>query len=171
MRNLWVLAALAAACDSRANATDPAGGGRADQKSKEYESCGATMHCQDDLRCMDHTCRRTARSTVGDYQAAFGAAARARGEIEPAIAAYAAALGHYEAEKLPVPPDVDCAYGAALAAGKQIKKEYAELGARVLHRCVLAVPPSGAMRETALGALATLADVGLDPLLLGASKT
>jgi len=157
-------------CDSRATASDPQGGARAEQKSKEYESCGASMHCQDELRCFDNVCRRTARSTVGDYHAAFGAAARGRGDLEVAIAAYAAALGHYDAEKLALPPDIDCAYGATLAAARA-KKEHAELGARVLHRCVLAVPVGSPLRDQALAQLATLADSGLDPLLLGASKT
>jgi hypothetical protein len=167
MRILWVIA-LAAACDSRASATDPAGG-RADQKSKEYESCAASAQCQDDLRCLEHSCRRTARSTVGDYYAAAGALARGRGELEAAIADYAQALGHYDAEKLALPPDIDCAYGAALAAARA-SKAHAELGARVLHRCVLAVPAGCRLREQALIDLAGLADAGLDPVLLGAGK-
>ena len=79
------------------------------------------------------------------------------------------ALGHYDAEKIALPPDVDCAYGATLAAASA-KKEHAELGARVLHRCVLAVPVGSPLREHALGELATLADAGLDPLLLGAHQ-
>jgi hypothetical protein len=166
---LVVIAALGA-CDSRATASDPQGGARAEQKSKEYESCGASMNCLDELRCFDQVCRRTARSTLGDYQAAVGAAARGRGDLEAAIAAYAQALGHYDADKLPLPPDVDCAYGATLAAAKA-KKEHAELGARVLHRCLLAVPVGSALRDQALAQLATLADAGLDPLLLAANKT
>ncbi len=160
----------AGGCDSRATASDPQGGARADQKSKEYESCSASMNCLDDLRCFDQVCRRTARSTLGDYQAAVGAAARLRGDLEAAIAAYAQALGHYDADKLPLPPDVDCAYGATLAAARA-KKDHAELGARVLHRCMLAVPVGSALRDQALAQLATLADSGLDPLLLAANKT
>lgn len=156
-----------AGCDSRATASDP--GGRAEQKSREYESCGASMQCQDDLRCFEHTCRRTARSTVGDYFAAAGALARSRGDLEAAIAAYAQALGHYDAEKVALPPDVDCAYGAALAAART-NKEHAELGARVLHRCVLAVPAGSRLRDQALAELAGLGDAGLDPVLLGANK-
>src|SRR5215470_10946146 len=138
MRVLLAAALAAVGCDSRATASDPAGG-RAEQKSKEYESCAASMQCQDELRCFDHACRRTARSNVGDYYAALGAQQRARGDYEAAIASYAAALAQYEAEhvkNIPV-PDIDCAYGAALAAGKQ-KHEHAELAARVLHRCILA---------------------------------
>jgi hypothetical protein len=156
------LAAIAG-CDSKAKASDPA---RAGEKSKEFETCGATMHCQDDLRCFDNVCRRTSRSTVGDYFAALGANARSKGDIEGAIDAYNRALGHYDAEKIALPPEIDCGYGAALAAGKS-KKEHAELGARVLHRCILAVPPGSALRRQALLDLATLADAGLDPLALG----
>ena len=85
MRHSWVvLLCFVAACDSRAKASDPAGV-RAEQKSKEYESCGASSHCADDLRCFDHVCKRTARSTVGDYYAALGASQRARGDLENAI--------------------------------------------------------------------------------------
>jgi len=168
MRHLLAVALLAVGCDSRATASDPAAG-RAEQKSHEYESCSASVQCEDDLRCFDHTCRRVARSTVGDYYAAAGALARGKGDLEAAIADYAQALGHYDAEKIALPPDVDCAYGATLAAAKA-KKEHAELGARVLHRCVLAVPVGSWLREQALGELATLADAGLDPVLLGANK-
>ncbi len=167
---LLIVVASLAGCDSRAKASDPQGGARAEQKSKEYESCGASLHCLDELRCFDQVCRRTARSTLGDYHAAVGAAARLRGDLEPAIAAYAQALGHYDADKLTVPPDVDCAYGATLAAARA-NKDHAGLGARVLHRCMLAVPVGSALRDQALAQLATLADSGLDPVLLAASKT
>lgn len=163
----------AVACDTKATASDPQGGAaRTEQKSREYESCGASLQCQDNLRCFDGMCRRTARSTVGDYYAAAGAAARASGDLDAAIAAYAQAIGQYEAEKVAggVPPDVDCAYGAALAAARA-KKAHAELAARVLHRCVLAVPVGSALRDQALVQLATLGEAGLDPILLGAGKT
>jgi hypothetical protein len=168
MRALLAVALLAIGCDSRATAHDPAAG-RSEQKSREYETCGASVSCQDDLRCFEHTCRRIARSTVGDYYAAAGMLARGKGDLEAAVASYAEALGHYDAEKIALPPDVDCAYGATLAAAKA-KKEYAERGARVLHRCVLAVPVGSRLREQALADLATLADAGLDPVLLGATK-
>jgi hypothetical protein len=163
----FVLAAVAS-CDSRAKASDPLGA-RADAKSREYESCGASMHCQDELRCFEHVCRRAARSSVGDYYAAVGAASRERGELEVAIDAYNRALGHYDSEKTALPPDIDCAYGSTLAAARK-KKEHAELAARVLHRCVLAVPVGSALRERALADLALLAETGLDPLTLGRSQ-
>src|SRR5687767_15467712 len=97
---LGIALALIGACDSRASATDPQGGTRAEQKSKEYESCGATMHCQDELRCFDQVCRRPTRSAVGDYQAALGTAASARGEHDVAIRAFEAVVGHYETERI-----------------------------------------------------------------------
>jgi hypothetical protein len=126
------------------------------------------MHCQDDLRCFEHSCRRLARSAVGDYNAALGASLKSRGDLEGAVAAYSAALVRYDADKLAVPPDVDCAYGAALAAARSNPK-HAELAAKVLHRCILAVPP-GAFRFAALDQLVTLGDNGLDPQLLGGGK-
>lgn len=157
-----------AGCDSRAKASDPSAA-RSESKSKEYESCGASMHCQDDLRCFDNVCRRGARSTVGDYYAALGVQQKARGELEAAIDSYNKALGHYDSEKIALPPDIDCAYGSALAAAKA-KKEHAELGARVLHRCILAVPVASPLRDRALAELAMLTDAGLDPLALGRTQ-
>jgi hypothetical protein len=159
---------LALGCDSRAKASDP-GAVRADQKSKELETCSASADCVDGLRCFDHACRRTARSAVGDYFAALGMQLKKNGDVEGAIDAYNRALGHYDTEKLALPPDVDCAYGAALAAGKA-KKEHAELGARVLHRCMLAIPVGSRLREQALADLASLSDAGLDPLTLGRTQ-
>lgn len=171
MRAVFATAVAAACCitgcDPRATASDT--NSRAEQKSREYETCAASVQCQDALRCFDHTCRRTARSTVGDYYAAAGALARSQGDLEAAIAHYAQALGNYDAEKIAVPPDIDCAYGAALAAARS-KRDHAELGARVLHRCVLAVPAGSRLRDQALADLASLGDAGLDPVLLGAGK-
>src|ERR1044071_9411545 len=69
-----------AACDSRATASDPASS-RGEPKSKEYESCGASAQCADELRCFEHACRRTSRSTVGDYYASAGALARPGGGL------------------------------------------------------------------------------------------
>jgi hypothetical protein len=169
MRITLVLVFALAACDSRAKASDPEGS-RADQKSKEYESCAASVQCADGLRCYERTCRRTARSNVGDYYAALGAAKRASGDLDAAVEAYAHANDHYNNEKVgpTVPPDITCGYGGALAANNR-KKENAELGARWLHRCLLALGPGagGALRDKALADLALLADAGLEPLAIG----
>jgi tetratricopeptide (TPR) repeat protein len=158
-----VAAACAAGCDARATSAPAA---VAQVKSKALESCAATADCEDGLRCFGQTCQPAARSAVGDYLAAVGAAASARGDHEAALAAYAEALGRYEGDKLKIPPDVDCAYGDALALAKA-NKEHAELAARVLHRCVLAVPPGSALWHHALTILATLHDSGLEPASLG----
>ena len=154
-------------CDSRATASEPRGA--KGDRSHEFETCAASAQCADELRCFDHACRRTARSTVGDYYAAAGARKRGKGDLEGAINEYGQALARYESEKLALPPDVDCAYGATLATARS-SKEHAELGARVLHRCVLAVPVGSKLREQALAELAELADAGLDPAVLGGSK-
>jgi hypothetical protein len=162
---MMILVALGAAagCDARAKASDPQA--REDQKSRELESCSASVQCQDDLRCFDSTCRRTTRSNDGDYYAALGAAARTRGELDAAIAAYRDALARYDAEKVALPPEIDCAYGTTLALAKA-NKEHAELAARVLHRCIRAVPVGSSLRDRAFADLATLADVGLEPSTL-----
>jgi len=174
MTRLALLLVVFGACDTKATASDPqtGAGPRAEQKSREYESCGATLHCAENLRCFDNTCRRVTRNAIGDYYAAVASAALKRGEAEPAITNYAQAISQYEADKASggVPPEIDCAYGAALAAGKA-KKENAELAARVLHRCVLAVPVGSSLRMEAFDRLATLDSSGLDPVLLGATKT
>src|ERR1044071_8797289 len=122
MRATLALVLLAFGCDSKATASEPQGGVRPEQKSKEFESCGTTAHCADDLRCFDQMCQRPARSAVGDYYAAVGRNALASGDAPSAVKAYADALGHYDAEKIPVPPALDCEYGAALAAARSNKE-------------------------------------------------
>lgn len=162
------LAALATlgGCDARATAKDPqAAAPHSEQKSRELESCSATVHCADELRCFELVCRRTARSMVGDYHAALGAALRGRGKLSEAAAAYSDALARYEADKIAVPPELDCAYGSALAAARA-KKEQAELAARVLHRCLMAVPVGSALYGQALADLTNLAEAGFEPATL-----
>ncbi|HVK78554.1 MAG TPA: hypothetical protein VM734_34885 [Kofleriaceae bacterium] len=160
---LTVLAlASLAGCDSRATASSASPTTSLGRPSKELESCGTTSHCGDGLRCFDGVCQREARSNLGDFLAARGARALTGGDVDGAIAAYAEALATYEREALGVPPDVDCAYGQALTRASGTKDK-AELAARVLHRCLLAVPPGGRLRAAALAALAELDAAGLDP--------
>jgi hypothetical protein len=71
-------------------------------------------------------------------------------------------LATYETDKVPVPPDIDCGYGRALANAIG-KSDKLELAARVLHRCLLAVPPGSRLRQDALTALTALDAAGLDP--------
>lgn len=156
---------LAGGCDSKATASDPAAVAPA-RLSKELESCGATSHCAEGLRCLDQTCQREARSMVGDYLAARGARALAAGDVAGAVGAYTEAAAAYETEKLAVPPDLDCGAGQALVAARAAKDK-AELAARMLHRCLLAMPPGGKLRAAALAALTELDKSGLDPRQLG----
>lgn len=164
MKQIAVLLLLVAvgACDSRATAS---GGGdvvKPDRLSRELESCGTTVHCAEGLRCWDRMCQRAERSTLGDFQAARGQRLLGQNDIDGAIAAYAEGLAAYESAKLTVPPDLDCAYGLALARARG-SKDKAELAARVLHRCVLAIPVAVPLRAQALAGLAELDQVGLDP--------
>lgn len=159
---LILCVAALAACDSRATASNGGESVKADRLSRELESCGTTSHCAEGLRCWDRVCQRQDRSTLGDFQAARGARMLATGDIDGAIAAYAEGLAAYEAAKLTVPPDLDCAYGHALVRARGTKDK-AELAARVLHRCVLAIPVAVPLRAQALSGLAELDSVGLDP--------
>ncbi|HEY4181823.1 MAG TPA: hypothetical protein VGM90_33500 [Kofleriaceae bacterium] len=160
---------LAVGCDAKATASDPGSSTRPENKSKEYESCGTSAHCADDLRCFDNVCQRVTRSTVGDYYAAVGKASLASGDVNAAIAGYKEALKQYENEKVALPGAVGCDYGAALTAGRA-NKENAELAARTLHGCLLAVPPGSSVRAKAMLALAQLNDAGLEPTLLGQAQ-
>lgn len=166
MRRAVVLAsasvlAVAAGCESKATTGAPAAAVAPARLSKELESCGTTAHCAEGLRCLEQACVREARSTVGDFLAARAARALAAGDTGGAIEGYAAASAAYEGEKLAVPPDLDCAWGQALAAARG-QKDKAELGARLLHRCLLALPPGGALRASALITLTELSKAGLD---------
>ncbi len=181
MKFAWVCWFGLAACEARATTTDPhAGAGstaRAELKSREYETCSASAACQEGLRCLDSTCRRAARSTPGDYLAAVGTTARGRGEDTAAVAAFAQAEAQYATDKIELPPEVDCEYGGALVAAAtgsraldETAKKHAELGARVLHRCVIAVPAGSMLRTRALADLALLGPLGLDPASIGSDK-
>lgn len=176
MKLLWLVALASIGCEARATATDPAVPARAELKSRELETCNSSAVCADTLRCLDNACRRQNRSAIADYHAALGAQSLAAGDHTAAIAAYAQAQAQYGAEKLDLPPDLDCSYGHALAIAAtssrtfdEAAKKNAELAARVLHRCVVAVPPGSGLRDAALASLATLAPLGLDPALLGSS--
>lgn len=164
MKALLLLLTLAA-CDSKAKASDPQSPPK-DDRSREYESCAASSQCIEPLRCFDNTCRRQDRSNVGDY---FAAVARNNTNLEQALNMWTQAIGQYDVAKLKVPADIDCGYGGALAR-LAANKEHAELGARVLHRCLLAVPVGSRLREQALADLALVNDAGLDPLTLAKTQ-
>lgn len=159
---LLLICVSAAACDSRATASGAGESAAPKRLSAELESCGTTSHCAEGLRCWERVCMREARSTLGDYHAARGARALAAGDAAAAIAAYGQSVAAYDHDKLKAPPDVECAFGGALARVRGSKEE-AERAAAALHRCLLAVPVSVPLRAQALLALADLESAGLDP--------
>jgi hypothetical protein len=159
--------ALLAACDARA--TTAAAPARADLKSREHESCAATIDCQDGLRCFERACRRTNRSTLGDFHAALAAQQHRAGQHDAAYATYAEAVSRYGSENLEVPAEIECAYGRALLAGKS-NPERAELAARKAHRCYWTSPAGGPLRAEALAVFAGLYDAGLDPAHVASEK-
>lgn len=158
MRAFLLVVLAAAACDTRATASNAADT-PPERLSKELESCGKSDDCGAGLRCFAQVCQREARSVLGDYLAARAARAT---PVDAAAEDYARAVTAYEDAKLAVPPDLDCAYGRALTRAKG-KKDKAELAARILHRCVLATPAGSPQRAEALAALTELDPVGLDP--------
>ena len=155
---------LLAACDSSAKATDGSGGATA-SPSRQYESCASTDECESGLRCVDSVCRSSEAVVVGDYHAAAGARALAAGDMDEAVRSYAEAANQYKAGGKEPPTWLDCAHGHALTVARQ-NSDYAELAARVLHRCVTAAPVGSALRGRGLADLAELGDLGLDPLIL-----
>lgn len=161
-----LLVPFGAACDQSAKATSADGIENA-QGSEEYETCSATVHCKGDLRCVDGVCRSSVTSPLGDYYAAVGERELSRENVEAAVAAYTRAVNQYKVEELPIPTDLFCAQGHALTMDRD-NQENAELGARVLHRCIRDLPARSRWRNQALADLAILGDVGLDPMLLGA---
>jgi hypothetical protein len=161
--------ALSIGCNSNATAADPSPASTIDLKSSEFESCASTANCAEPLRCFDNTCQRSSRSVVGDYYAAVGARALGAGNTDAAVAAYVEALSRYDDDKVPLPPEIDCAYGAALVQNR-VRKEQAELAARVLHRCVSSVPVGASIRQQALASLAVLSELGLDPSALAKAQ-
>jgi hypothetical protein len=173
MTRTFTCAAMAAimvletACDPKAKAGGSGiAGASASQLSSEYESCSSSLECVPGLRCADGTCRLAKASVVGDYHAAVGMKALKAGELEAAIAAYGEAVNQYKASnEIEVPVVLYCEQGHALTQLRR-NPEYAELAARVLHRCVMGTPNGSELRKQALADLALLGDVGLDPLLL-----
>jgi hypothetical protein len=160
-----MIAMLAVACDPSAKAQGSAAPGAGVQLSQEYETCAASTQCATGLRCAAGECRAQDSVIIGDYHAAVGHKAFAAKDLELAVGAYAEAVNQYKASEREPPLWLYCDQGHVLAAAKD-NVEYAELGARVLHRCARLAPVGSLERKQALADLAILGDVGLDPLLL-----
>lgn len=164
MKKILVCAALALmACDPSAKASgDVIATG---EPSLEYETCGATAQCESGLRCVDRVCRSTNAAIIGDYFAAAGDLAVESGDLQAAVNAYDKAVNQYKVAKKEPPVDLICRHGATLTAARN-NPENAERAARALHQCARAAPVGSAMRDRALGNLAALGELGLDPDLL-----
>lgn len=138
-------------------------------RSEVYETCAATDDCVEPLRCVDETCLLDSRSRLGDYHAAAGRRALAQGELEDAAKFYNQAVTEYEKDKRTPPADLFCEQGVALTAARD-DRQMGEAAARVLHRCLLGVPPGSAFAQRALDSLAVLSEVGLDATLLARAE-
>lgn len=133
--------------------------------SREHESCSATSDCEAPLRCVEGACRRPTTSRLGEYYWASAELALRAGRAAAALEAFQRALGRFEEERIGAPPGLLCAYGDALR-GQSGDTKAAEQAARLYHRCLLAAAPGSSERRAALGGLAALEDLGLDPELL-----
>lgn len=172
MRAYFVIAAAAfaasaAGCDPSADAS----GAEAGQSgaSAELESCAATSQCQPGLRCVDRVCVPEVGSVLGDYHAATGRLALERGDVNGAIERFSRAVNQYESDGITPPAALYCEQGHALVADRT-NPERAEVGARVLHRCLLRAPAASDLQRRALTDLALLDELGLEPLTLNRAE-
>ncbi len=138
-------------------------------ESALLESCGSTSDCSESLRCLEQRCLTGVRSRLGDLHAAAGRRAQAAGETEASAMAYESASAAYEKEGIAMPLELLCHQGMALAEARA-DAQRAEAAARILHRCVLAAPASSQVTNSAMLALASLVESGLDEELIARSE-
>jgi hypothetical protein len=166
-----LVAALAAACDpsarteSRAGAPPPE-----DRRSREHETCSRSSDCAADLRCIDSACRPASVSVQGELFAAVGEHALAGHKPREAAEAFAAAVAHYETDKLPPPAQLFCAQGHAILQEPGVAAQRLELAARMLHRCLLGAPVGSEPHRRALADLAGMIEHGLDPAVVARTE-
>lgn len=169
MRAISVCLLAVLACDPNAKATDPGAGAAAHKPSKHWESCSSSSDCEGELRCFDATCRQPVASAKGDYFVSVGELLLAAGRADAAIESFRAAEAEYKAESLDPPVTLLCRLGWALTEMRQ-DQVIAEESASRLHRCLLGAPVGSALRARALGGLAVLDEVGLDPVHLASAE-
>lgn len=164
MRRALLCFLAAAACDpavrtdSRAGAATPG-----DLRSRALETCSRSADCAAELRCFDGVCRASAAPVLAEIQTAVGDRRLAAGKPREAAEAYASAVAQFDKEKLAPPADLLCNQGRAMVAELGDRGEQA---ARVLHRCLIAAPVGSELRRRAMGDVAALVDLGLDPALM-----
>tara|TARA_R110002096_G_scaffold292224_2_gene486606 strand:+ start:49945 stop:50940 length:996 start_codon:yes stop_codon:yes gene_type:complete len=139
-------------------------------ESAEFETCASTADCVGTLRCLEAQCQPAVRSRLGDFHAALGRRALVQGELGSAASAFNDAITTYEKESLTPPTELLCEQGMALAQSRE-DAQLAEAAARILHKCVLTVPASSSIATSAMNALASLGEVGLDGELLARTET
>lgn len=158
-----------ASCDPNAKASEREAPAPKGSLSGPYESCGSTLDCRTGHLCTDQVCRPKERVVIGDFHAARGWVAFGAKDKKTAVEAFAEAVNQYKAAGKEPPVDLFCAQGHVLTASRK-NAEYAELAARVLHRCVNGTPTGGSLHERALRDLALLVESGLDPLAIAHPK-
>lgn len=164
MRSLIAALALLGACDPSAR-TEPRTGAPPpeDRRSREHETCSRSSDCAADLRCIDAACRPATVSVQGELFAAVGERALTGHKPREAAEAFAAAVSHYETDKLPPPAHLFCAQGRAIMHEPGVAAQRLELAARMLHRCLLGAPVGSEPHRGAMTDLAGLLEHGLDP--------
>ena len=101
---------------ARRRPTRKARGPRASRRSTRaaVRACTARTTCVASTTCAVAARARTSATTTPRSARSSARAARSTRAID----SYNKALGHYDSEKIALPPDVDCAYGATLAAAQ-----------------------------------------------------
>ncbi len=172
MRSTILLLALAAACDPSARTETRAGAPPPeDRRSREHETCSRSSDCAAELRCIDAVCRPSNVSVQGELFAAVGERALAGHKPREAAEAFAAAISHYETDKLEPPAQLFCAQGRAILNEPGVAAQRLELAARLLHKCLLAAPVASEPHRRAMADLASLIEHGLDPAVLARNQT
>jgi hypothetical protein len=163
-RGVLLLLAAAAACDPAVRTESRAGAPPSSElRSRELETCSRSADCASELRCIEGACRAAKGPVVAEIDAALGDRALAAGRAREAADSYGIAVSRFEKEKVAPPVEILCNQGHALVADLGDRGSQA---ARALHRCLLGAPPGSELRRRALGDVAALVELGLDPQLM-----
>ena len=163
-RHLLLALTAAAACDPAVRTDSRAGAPPSSElRSRELETCSRSADCAGELRCIDAVCRSAKGPVAAEVQAALGDRALAAGRAREAADAYGIAVTRYEKDKATPPVELLCNQGRALVSDLGDRGSPA---ARALHRCLLGAPSGSELRRRAMGDVAVLVDLGLDPQLL-----
>lgn len=164
MRRCLLILAAVAACDPAVRTESRAGAPPSSElRSRELETCSRSADCAAELRCVASVCRAAKGPVVAEIEAARGDRALAAGRAREAADAYGVAVNRFEKEKVAPPVEILCNQGRAMVADLGDRGSQA---ARALHRCLLGAPPGSELRRRALGDVAVLVDLGLDPQLM-----